>query len=236
MRSWLVAFAAATAVAAGVAPEQVRLSFTRSTGAMHVHWATHNTSTPADYAGVVQWGEMVLTNEAPAVSSSYTIWGYHASHLHNAVMEGLHESTVYFYRVGSERDGWSPAFNFSTAPPAGTGSYPVSFIAYGDMGVLHSQNTVALAAQMLRRGDASFIIHAGDVSYADDRADALYESVQDEFYNEVQAATAYAPYMMSSGNQCVRFTIADGEAAEEKLVVAEELTTCAALAPPPAPQ
>ena len=198
----LACAAGATAAAGAVAaPEQVRLSLTHATSAMHVFWATNNETTPADYAGVVQWGEMTPTNEAAATSSSYSIFGYQASRLHNAVMSPLTESTIYFYRVGSERDGWSQTFNFSTAPPAGT--YPVKFVAYGDMGVLHSQNTAALTAKMIRDGDAQFIVHAGDISYADDRPDAVYEAVQDAFYNEVQASSAYAPYMLSSGNQCV---------------------------------
>ena len=117
----LACAAGATAAAGAVAaPEQVRLSLTHATSAMHVFWATNNETTPADYAGVVQWGEMTPTNEASAVTSTYSIFGYQASRLHNAVMSPLTESTIYFYRVGSERDGWSQTFNFSTAPPAGT--------------------------------------------------------------------------------------------------------------------
>ena len=202
LRLLSLAGTAVAALAAGIAPEQVRLSLTHSTSVMRVHWATNNITTPADYQGVVQWGEMTLSGEAPAVSSSYTIWGYQSSHLHNSAMSGLKESTMYQYRVGSARDGWSAVFNFSTAPPAGTG-YPVKFIAYGDMGIDHSQNTADLTAQMLRSGEASFIVHAGDISYADDRPDDIYELVQDRFYNEIQASSAYAPYMLSSGNQCV---------------------------------
>ena len=158
----VLAAAVVAAGAAAVAPEQVRLALTLDTSVMNVFWATNNVSTPADYAGVVQWGEMFLDANATAETTSYTIFGYQSSRLHNAAMTGLRESTIYQYRVGSERDGWSPAFNFTTAPPAGTGSYPVKFIAYGDMGVLHSQNTATLTSQMLRSGDASFIVHAGE--------------------------------------------------------------------------
>lgn len=155
MRAALIITLAAATAAAGVAPEQVRLALTLSTGVMNIHWATNNATTPADYTGVVQWGTTpgVWSSAAPAVSSSYTIWGYQSSYLHNAAMGGLAESTLYCYRVGSARDGWSPVFNFTTAPPAGTGSYPVKFIAYGDMGILHSQNTAALTSQMLRSGE-----------------------------------------------------------------------------------
>ena len=49
--------------------------------------------------------------------------------VHTVAMRGLQPDTVYFYKYGNVRDGWSSTQRFRTAP-----SYPrnVTFIAFGD--------------------------------------------------------------------------------------------------------
>ena len=96
-------------------------------------------------------------------------------------------------------------YNFTTAPPIGsTENYPISFLAYGDMGISNSQDTATFTAEKIRNGEAQYIIHAGDISYADNRAKinngSIYEGILNDFYNEIQPSSAYAGYMMSSGN------------------------------------
>lgn len=82
--------------------------------------------------------------------------------------------------------------------------YPFSFLAYGDMGISNSEPTAALTAKMIQDGDAAFIVHAGDIAYADNRAGlnngTFYDGVLNDFYNEISGASSRAPYMTSSGN------------------------------------
>ncbi len=44
------------------------------------------------------------------------------------------------------------------------------------------------------------IVHAGDISYADNRGCPYYDTVQNDYYNEVSAYAAHVPVMYSSGN------------------------------------
>jgi hypothetical protein len=71
------------------------------------------------------------------------------------------------------------------------------------MGISNSQATADLTAKKIQSGEASFISHAGDISYADNRAGinngSIYEGVLNDFYNEVQPSSAYGAYMTSSG-------------------------------------
>ena len=124
--------------------------------------------------------------------------------IHNVLLTDLTPSTFYWYKVGSPVYGWSIAYNFTSKQKAGDATYPITWLAYGDMGISNSQNTADFTAKLIRSGEASFITHAGDISYADNRAKinngSIYEGVLNDFYNEVQPSSAYGAYMTSSGN------------------------------------
>ena len=123
--------------------------------------------------------------------------------MHRAKLTGLACGTFYTYSVG---DGTadSPSLNFTTAPPVGPAAYPVRFIAYADMGISNSENTAAMVSDFVNAGKASFVIHAGDIAYADNRASIRngteYEDVLNQFYTEVSPYSQVVPYISSSGN------------------------------------
>jgi hypothetical protein len=177
---------------------------------MLVFWATNNETTLPTYAGVVQYGTSPssLSNSALAgPNTNYTAFGILSPSLRHATITNLIPSTFYYYRVGdaSTSSGtFSEVYNFTAAPVTGKSSYPISFLTYGDMGVLHSQNTANLTAALLSAGQASFIVHSGDISYADDRASinkgTIYDAFITQFYNEVQPSSSIAPMMISPGN------------------------------------
>lgn len=153
-------------------PEQIRLAFTHDPTQMLVAFATSNVSTPVGYQGVIQYGpnSNSLSSVAPTTSSNYTAFNITSFSLHYGVITGLSTATQYCYRVGSDDGGWSSTYHFTTAPQVGEAAYPISWIAYGDMGVSNSEPTAKLTAQLIQGGQAQFITHAGDISYADDRA------------------------------------------------------------------
>lgn len=189
------------------APEQIRLTFTRDATAstMGIYWVTSN-KTSDDYLATVQYGltQSSMTSSVTGTNDNYTAFKIMSPSIHFATMTGLKASTFYWYRVGSPVYGWSIDYNFTTRPVDGdTSRYPITWAAYGDMGISNSQATADLTAKKIQSGEASFITHAGDISYADNRASinngSIYEGVLNDFYNEVQPSSAYGAYMTSSG-------------------------------------
>ena len=72
--------------------------------------------------------------------------------------------------------------------------------AYADMGISNSQYTAAFLAQKAASQPVDVIIHAGDISYSDNRGCPAYDVVQNDYYNEVSAYGSLVPIMYSSGN------------------------------------
>lgn len=147
-------------VAVTQAPEQVRLAFTNADDEMGVYWATSN-KTEDDYVATVMYGptpdkmDMVATGS----SSNYTVFLVKSPSLHFAVLKDLTPSTFYWYKVGSPVYGWSIAFNFTSKQKAGDATYPITWLAYGDMGISNSQNTAAFTAALIQSQQAQFITH-----------------------------------------------------------------------------
>ena len=186
------------------APEQIRLTFTNSDSEMGVYFVTSN-KTSDDYVATVMYGpsESKMDLVATGSNSNYTVFNIKSPSLHFVVLPELTPGAFVWYKVGSPVYGWSINYNFTVKPAAGP-QYPLTWLAYGDMGISNSENTAALTAKLIRSGEAQFITHAGDISYADNRASinngSIYEGVLNDFYNEVQPSSAYAAYMTSSGN------------------------------------
>jgi hypothetical protein len=158
------------------------------------------TTTPSPFAYAGSFGF-----DNTGLNDNYTSYGILSYSLHYVDLTGLTPSTLYYYRVGSDEYGWSAPSTFTTQPPVGDKAvYPLSFIAYGDMGIEHSNWTAALTAEMLAKGQASFIIHAGDASYADDRikinGGTITDGIQNDYYRLIQQSTSIAAYMQSVGN------------------------------------
>lgn len=178
---------------------------------MMVRYATDNVTTPADYVPGAQWGTSAggLTSSATGFSTSYIAFDILSPVFHFVNMTGLTPYTQYYYRVGTDANGWSEVLNFTTAPALGDrSSYPVDFAAYGDAGILHSNYTFARIGAMLTDPAGpmlDFVVHAGDVSYADDRASinkgSIYDGIFSDFDRMIEnTMSRYAGYMTSVGN------------------------------------
>lgn len=153
------------------APEQLHLSFTSDPSEMAITWVTLNISGDA----AVTWGAGApgapLTQNAPAMSRTYTS-GSWVGTLYTAIMTGLQAGTTYSYRVGSASaaNGLSDVWSFSTLPAdVGTASgRPLRFVQIGDMGYGNASNgTIASVASAVDAGEVDFVLHVGDVGYAD---------------------------------------------------------------------
>jgi hypothetical protein len=49
----------------------------------------------------------------------------------DVVLTGLTPATRYFYRYGSDADGWSAEASFVTAPEIGAVQYPLKILTFG---------------------------------------------------------------------------------------------------------
>jgi acid phosphatase type 7 len=117
--------------------------------------------------------------------------------MHTAVLKLLAARDTYYYRCGSEEDGWSPVYHFvregETMPDIET----VTFITYGDMGVHFAKSHTVLEA--IQREDMSsidFVFHAGDLAYAFKNMTRWAV-----FLSRIQPIAAQIPYLVCLGNR-----------------------------------
>lgn len=101
--------------------------------------------------------------------------------------------------VGDERTGWSREFSFKT-PDISPKHYTIA--VYGDMGILHSLPTVQQLEKIAKSNELDFVLHIGDISYADNRLKYglnAYQQVWDQFFDEIENLTTSIPYMVCPG-------------------------------------
>eukprot|EP01129_Flabellula_baltica_P001237 TRINITY_DN1112_c0_g2_i1.p1 TRINITY_DN1112_c0_g2~~TRINITY_DN1112_c0_g2_i1.p1 ORF type:complete len:519 (+),score=87.76 TRINITY_DN1112_c0_g2_i1:17-1573(+) len=171
-------------------PEQVHLSFTDNKDEMAVTWTTRNRDD-----SIVMYGlsPNALHMNVTGASHTYTSGGW-AGWIHIAKMTGLKPGTQYFYSVGSSA-GFSKVFNFYTERPADD-TTPTKIVVYGDMGAnKESDQMIERIAQIFQQHQADFVIHDGDISYADG-----FQQRWDIFMRKIEAVAAYTPYMVTPGN------------------------------------
>ena len=184
-------------------PEQVHISYTggQAVGSpeMQSSWITHELLGDA----LVQWRKTSEPNGtgwnfATAESRTYTIAGW-SGWIYGAVMTGLEPNTSYTYRVGSPSvaNGWSEEFEFMTLPlNAGMSDRPLKIATFADMGVGGDhQATIAELQRLHSMGELDFIVHTGDISYADGD-----QRRWDRFMRQMQPVVARVPYMTCPGN------------------------------------
>lgn len=168
---------------------QIRLSLTKSVDGseMGVSWATWANNTPAAYAGVVKYGlspTSLTMVSRPGDSRNYTLCDLPSPFLHFTVMQNLKAGTTYYYSIVEPRCGSTTPIAFTAPRVVGdkATAYPLRVMAYGDMGISYSQPTASLIADRVTQGDGpDVILHAGDISYADNRGCPRYDSVQGAF-------------------------------------------------------
>jgi hypothetical protein len=174
----LVAFASAV--------QQTHIALTGKPGEIYVTYFTGN-----NVSGGVQYGlsSDKLNNNATSVvieftDDNYTMW------VHDTLLTGLELETRYFYRTGSDANGWSKVFNFTTK------TKNITYAVYGDLGYV---NDMALAQLTAEVNDGVFqqVLHVGDFAYNFQDNNG---TVGDDFMNAIQAVAAYAPYMTTPGN------------------------------------
>lgn len=182
---------------AGAPPQEVFINFADSSDLSQIR-ATWITLNDTEGAGVEWWvsGGSAAPQTAKEATRTYTAGGW-IGVIHSALMTGLLPDTQYSYRVGSSWHGWSANLTFRTLPTViGVPSRPLRVLQLADMGYAKFSNaTVAQIESYVTSGKVDFIIHNGDISYAD--AD---EQHWDLFFNKIQPIASRVPYMTTPGN------------------------------------
>jgi 3',5'-cyclic AMP phosphodiesterase CpdA len=180
-------------------PEQLRLNFASrqvvaANSSMQVSWVTLQ-ATPGATVQYRAVGASEWASPGTEQTSTYHHGGWIGT-IHTAFMTGLQPATTYTYRVGSVAHGQSPIVNFTTLPlNAGTAERPLRVLNVADMGVLDSNNTVKAMVDLVESGKVDFVIHPGDIGYAD-----TDQFLWDDFGRLMEPIMSRVAYMTTPGN------------------------------------
>jgi acid phosphatase type 7 len=123
---------------------------------------------------------------------------YYINWMHRVELMNLNYSTTYEYKVYVNDSASSVLFNFTTLSSQQT-HFRAAFI--GDMGVRHSEQTMARLTAL--REEVDFVFIVGDLAYADDEPRRSFEELYNEFQRRTEAFAAYVPFMVIPGNHDV---------------------------------
>jgi len=148
-------------------PTQISLTYGSSPEEMVISWAETVNSTDS----VVQYGESIdeLTRYVQPSVTNYQYLTYTSPFLYTAVVTDLLVGNkVYYYKIGSEKEGYSDVYNFKSHP--GLLVEGVTFHILGDVGQTtdNSVNTMKqIVDDEVRAEISGGVLMMGDLSYAD---------------------------------------------------------------------
>ncbi len=188
IRYWTIIFYCLLSVAGCNIPKQIHLTVQRDAStSVTVAWVTKGKDDTRTHT--VKYGTGPGDYTAHGDGSSHQIPNELFGYVHEVELTSLEPNTRYYYISGDKFGGWSSEYTFTTAPD---GPRDFTFVVVGDMGV------TAAAIQNLyqmRSEDPSFVLHAGDLSYANG-----FTPIWDIWFEQISPLAANALYMPSIGN------------------------------------
>lgn len=158
-------FAHAQSHKAGPFPDRIILTWSADpTTTQSVTWRTDSTVRKSFAQVLIEGSSPKLekpdAKEYEAVISSLKGAEYELSNYHSVTFTDLKADQLYTYRVG-DGTNWSEWFQFKTAPAV---TKPFSFIYLGDaQNDIRSKWSRVIRRAFATRGNARFIVHAGDL-------------------------------------------------------------------------
>lgn len=176
-------------------PEQVHLSFLEDPhSTVGVTWVTRQ-NLPSLVRYGTDKGSLSLLAEGTQKTYTKNAW---LGWIHNVKLSNLTSGTRYYYQVGSDTSNpssWSTIFSFVTEADD-SNKQMFRFAEIGDMGAdPESLNNTALLKQLVQTNAVNFIIHDGDISYADG-----YQHRWDLYLRQMEPVMANIQYMTTPGN------------------------------------
>lgn len=221
-------------------PVQQRIAI-QSPTQISVAW---NTYTKLDQA-CVQYGTSDSNLTSKACSSDSITYPTSRTHFNTVQLTELKPATTYYYKIVSTNSSTQQFFS----PRIAGDTTPFAINAVIDMGV-YGEDGYTIGMDMTKRSTIpslqpslnhttigrmfntldkfEFVIHPGDLGYADDwfeRADNIldgtnaYEAILEQFYDQLAPIAGVKPYMTSPGNHeascheipLVQFSCAEGQ-------------------------
>jgi acid phosphatase type 7 len=117
--------------------------------------------------------------------------------IHKAVMDDLQPSSRYYYRVGSEANGWSDIHSFTTAPPAGSSeSFKVAVFGDTQDNEFNTEfEKTESIIESLTEHNTDFSIHYGDIV-----VNGSYTNSWLNFIKTAEPLISRSPMMTTLGN------------------------------------
>ncbi|KYQ99998.1 metallophosphoesterase domain-containing protein [Tieghemostelium lacteum] len=203
--------------AQNLTPSSVKLAFTGENSEIRVTWFTFKESKQPYVQYSTEYIQDPNTSSeedvtfVKAESHAFLTIGWHGIP-HNSILSGLADGTTYYYAVGDkEASQWSQVYNFTTRVLSNNDqvSGPFAFAVYGDMGSV--KNNVTVANLIPRVDSLDFIMHVGDIAYADLTDKSFIggnETVWNIFLQSVECLTSQIPYMTCPGNHDIMVDLA----------------------------
>lgn len=116
----------------------------------------------------------------------------------------LKPDTVYRYMAGDVDNGVSSTHTFRTSPADGSAT---RIGIFGDLGVDNVEGTIATLKEAVNTRYTDLLLHAGDISYADNERilgpNKNYDRITNEFFDLIEPISSRAPYLVTPGNHDV---------------------------------
>jgi len=190
-------------------PTQIHLAYSDRIDQMFVSFVTNSSAhTPRCQYGLnpssLEWqmnGTTLTYTASDMCEGTAIIWGpknfIDPGFMHTILINNLQPSTTYFYRVGSDEDGWSSVYSFTNRP--NNEDSEVIIIAFGDMGLAPvepgAKASIDRVQTRVMSGNITALLHIGDISYAVGTG-----VLWDAFMTQIGPIASRVPYMVSIGN------------------------------------
>jgi hypothetical protein len=190
-------------------PTQIHLAYGDRIDQMFVSFVTNsNAHTPRCQYGLnpssLEWeanGTTLTYTASDMCEGRANVWGpqnfIDPGFMHTILLNDLHPSTTYFYRTGTDEDGWSSVYSFTNRPA--NGDSEVTLIAYGDLGLSllapGAKSTMDRVGARVMSTNITCLLHIGDISYAQGIG-----VMWDVFMIQIEPIASRIPYMVSIGN------------------------------------
>ncbi|XP_023732495.1 probable inactive purple acid phosphatase 2 [Lactuca sativa] len=195
-------------------PDQIHLALTGEVGEMRVMFVSGHgkksvvkyglDSGRMDHAVETRVGRYEREDMCDSPANQSVGWR-DPGFIHDGVMINLQPGRRYFYKVGSDSEGWSNTFDFVS--PDNNSGETIAFL-FGDMGTATPYNTYIrtqdesistikwIARDIEALGEKPALIsHIGDISYA-----RGYSWIWDHFFNQIEPVASKVPYHVCIGN------------------------------------
>ena len=176
-------------------PQGIHMAFGNTATSYIVVWLTLDEMP----SSVIQFGSSAgnLTQSASGSSRTYDHVGAGYNHVVEFDVDGVvGPGETLFYTVGSPGNKVSEVLSM-VVTRGESADKPWGFAAFGDLGLKNGRMTMGRLNQHASEWD--LIVHAGDISYANDEP-WTYETVWQEWFLDLQDTTVGTPYMVAPGN------------------------------------